>query len=129
NACIQLINKKRGHEETIKHLETIPARVPVLISSIVESELRYGIAKSRDTTANTTLLDRFFLDFSVVAYDSAAARAYGEIRAVLESKGKAIGPLDTLIAAHALSSKATLITNNIREFSRVPGLTCENWVA
>jgi tRNA(fMet)-specific endonuclease VapC len=110
-------------------LDALPARVPVLISSIVESELRYGIAKSRDKAANSALLDRFFLDFSLVAYDSAAARTYGEIRAALESKGKAIGPLDTLIAAHALSSKATLVTNNLREFSRVPELVCENWAA
>jgi tRNA(fMet)-specific endonuclease VapC len=65
----------------------------------------------------------------VVPFDDAATVRYGEIRASLERRGSPIGPLDTLIAAHALSLRWTLATNNVREFRRVPGLIVEDWLA
>ena len=90
-------------------------------------ELGYGAHKGRWSKANTELLDRFLLDFEIAPFDEAAARIGGELRASLEKKGKPIGPLDTLIAAHALSLNAALVTNNIREFARVPSLHVKNW--
>lgn len=63
----------------------------------------------------------------IAEFDSGAAISYGQIRAQLESLGTPIGSLDTLIAGHVVSLGATLVTNNEREFSRVPGLVVENW--
>ena len=70
----------------------------------------------------------FLLPLEVAAFDYAAAEAYGRIRAALESAGTPIGPLDTLIAGHAASLDAILVTDNVAEFSRVPGLRIENWL-
>ena len=73
-------------------------------------------------------LEQFLLPLVVVGFDQHAATSYGRIRAALERSGTPIGPLDTLIAAHALALGLTLVTNNVRELSRVPGLTVDNWV-
>ena len=73
------------------------------------------------------LLSQVLAPFVILPYDKDCAVQYGAVRAFLESTGKSIGPLDTLIAAHALSVPATLVTNNEREFRRVPGLVVENW--
>jgi tRNA(fMet)-specific endonuclease VapC len=100
----------------------------VLISTIVLAELRYGIAASRRREANLSKLELFIAQFETVPFDEHAASAYGSIRAYLRAMGKPIGPLDTLIAAHAKALAATLVTNNVAEFSRVPGLTLENWL-
>jgi tRNA(fMet)-specific endonuclease VapC len=70
----------------------------------------------------------FILPFTIWPFDGDAASAYGPLRASLESQGMPIGPIDMLIAAHALSLGATLVTNNEREFRRVPGLLVENWL-
>ena len=69
----------------------------------------------------------FLVPFSVLAFDDSAARVYGRIRAALERQGPPIGPMDMLIAAHALSEDLVLVTKNEREFRRVPGLSVENW--
>lgn len=100
------------------------------ISSITQVELQYGVAKSKNRKTNQSALNEFLLPLTILPFhgDKLAA-SYGEIRALLESKGKTIGPLDMLIAAHALSLNLTIITNNIKEFSRVPKLKCENWAA
>ena len=74
------------------------------------------------------LIDTFTTTVDVVAFDSAAANAFGHVRAVLESKGKPIGILDTLIAAHALSRKLILVTNNTEHFAQIRGLKMENWL-
>ena len=97
------------------------------ISSVTVGELAYGVAKS-GSQRNRDALDAFVLPLEIVSFDYAAALAYGEIRSALESKGKLIGPLDMLIAGHAKALQLTLITNNTREFKRVPGLLVENWV-
>jgi tRNA(fMet)-specific endonuclease VapC len=72
-------------------------------------------------------LGRFLLPLEILPYDENAARAYGKIRPVLERGGRLIGSMDMLIAAHALSLQATLVTHNRREFQRVPGLKVEDW--
>ncbi len=99
------------------------------ISSITVSELYYGTRKSSRPEENIQRLWAFLLPFEVVSYDEAAANAYGDIRVDLERKGKVIGPLDMLIAAHALSLGLILVTNNVREFQRIPGLPVENWLS
>lgn len=80
----------------------------------------------RDSTQGK--LDRIAAALNVAPFDDRAARAYGALRAQLQSAGTPIGPLDTLIAAHALSLSLTLVTNNVREFRQIPGLRVENWV-
>ena len=73
------------------------------------------------------MLAEFLAPLEVIPFDEDAAESYGDLRAVLEGSGRPIGPLDTLIAGHALSLDATLVTNNTREFQRVRGLRLENW--
>lgn len=97
------------------------------ISSITLAELQYGVAKSSDPGRHEELLARFLAPLAVLPFDDAAAQAYGDVRAALERAGTPIGPLDTLIASHTLALKATLLTNNEREFRRVSGLRVENW--
>ncbi len=98
----------------------------VCISSISVAELEYGVMKSR-SQKNRRILDGWLQLIDRPAFDDNAARAYGAIRCDLESKGTPIGPMDTLIAAHAFALGVTLVTNNVREFSRVPGLILEDW--
>lgn len=96
------------------------------ITAITVAELAYGVEKS-GSARNRAALERFLLPFELLDFDAEAAIAYGSIRASLERKGKPIGPLDTLIAAQAVSRALVLVTNNVREFRRVPGLAVENW--
>jgi tRNA(fMet)-specific endonuclease VapC len=100
-----------------------------VLSAITLAELRYGIAASRRRNLNLAKLELFLASFEVVPFDDRAALAYGPLRAYLQAQGTSIGPLDALIAAHALSLGATVVTNNVREFSRVPNLVMENWLA
>ncbi len=97
------------------------------VSSVTAAELRYGAEKSARPEQNLEALSRFLLPLEVLAFGPEAAAPYGRVRAALERAGTPIGPLDTLIAAHALSLDVTLVTNNAREFSRVPGLEIEDW--
>jgi tRNA(fMet)-specific endonuclease VapC len=97
------------------------------ISAITVAELQYGVRKSQYPVQNQRALNQFLLPLVVASFDERAAMSYGQIRASLEIQGTPIGSLDTLIAAHALSLDVALITNNVREFARVPGLNLENW--
>lgn len=90
------------------------------------SELYWGAHKS-GSRRNLSALEQFLAPLIVLDYDLAAAKIYGDLRAVLARKGTPIGPLDLQIAAHALALGTTLVTNNQREFKRVPGLTLANW--
>ena len=96
------------------------------ISTITVAELEFGVAKS-GSTKNKKTLDSWLSLLQQPPFDSRASRAYGQVRAELESKGTPIGPLDTLIAAHAIALSLTLLTNNVREFQRISGLNIENW--
>jgi tRNA(fMet)-specific endonuclease VapC len=126
NICIYIINEKP--KEVLRKFEQYPVH-EFAISSITHAELQYGIAKSKHKTQNQEALDEFLLPLTILPFHGKRlVERYGKIRAFLESKGKTIGPLDTLIAAHALSLDLTIITNNIAEFSRIPRLKCENWV-
>lgn len=99
------------------------------LSSISLSELLFGAAKSQQPAKAMEAISAIGEVLEIAAFDPAAARAYGPLRAELERQGRPIGALDTLIAAHALSLDATLVTHNIGEFSRVPGLRVEDWCA
>ncbi len=97
------------------------------VCSVVAAELAYGVIKS-GSSRNRQALEMVLAPLIILPFEEAAIWAYGELRAELERQGTPIGSLDTMIAAHALSEKAPLVTNNTREFARVPGLRLENWV-
>jgi len=97
------------------------------ISSITLSELRYGVAKSKHSEKNAKALDEFIIPLDIASFDEDAAHAYGNIRTTLEKAGRPIGAMDMLIAAHAVSMGVTLVTNNTREFSRIPTLDIVDW--
>lgn len=97
------------------------------ISAITLAELEYGMKHSSNPLKNEQALLRFLAPLSILSFGSAAASEYGEIRACLQSQGTPIGPLDMLIAGHARAEGLVLVTNNVREFERVPHLRIENW--
>jgi tRNA(fMet)-specific endonuclease VapC len=99
------------------------------ISFITLSELRYGVAKSTHQEKNTKALDEFITPLEVVPFDEEAAHIYGKIRAGLEKARTPIGAMDMLIAAHAVSLGIPLVTNNTREFVRIPLLNSIDWIA
>ena len=103
-------------------------RDDVCISAITLAELEFGVAKSARGETNRRVLDAFLEDLPVLPFENEPARDYGDIKVGLFSAGTPIGPLDLLIAAHARALKLTLVTNNRREFDRVPGLSVENWL-
>ena len=126
NICIYIIKKKPPN--VLRKFKTYSIG-DIGISSITVAELRYGVEKSKYGARNRRAVEQFLTPLAIADFDAKAAQTYGQIRASLESKGTPIGPLDTLIAAHALSLGVTLVTNNTKEFSRVPGLKLENWAA
>jgi len=100
----------------------------VAVSAITVAELEFGAQSCVDYQTEMNAVRRSLAPFSLLAFDAQeCAGRYGEIRRSLESTGKPIGSLDMFIAAHALALDATLVTNNTSEFSRVPGLRCDNW--
>jgi tRNA(fMet)-specific endonuclease VapC len=124
NICIYLIKKRPP--SVLKRFDALPAGT-VAISSITVAELEFGVQKSQYPSQNQQALEQFLLPLVILDFDHEAARTYGKLRAWLETRGKTIGALDMLIAAHALSKGLPLATNNAREFSRVPGLKVLNW--
>lgn len=124
NICIHILKE---HPEHIRQkFSEIDA---VHISAIVYSELAYGVENSpaRLQSARWKQLRAFLARLAIHSWDEQAAEAYGRIRTHLRKNGTMIGNMDLLIAAHALSLNATLITNNTREFGRIPRLNLENW--
>jgi tRNA(fMet)-specific endonuclease VapC len=125
NICIYLIRKKPP--KVLKKLSEY-AVSDIGISSITVAELLYGVEKSSLPERNRDALDGFLAPFEIMPFDDRAAEIYGCIRAGLERKGTPIGSMDMLIAAHAFSLGVTLVTNNAKEFKRVPRLQVANWV-
>jgi len=126
DTCIAII--KRKPENALKKLRG-KSIGQVGISAITLSELTFGIEKSRRRDQAREALSEFVIALEVAPFEGDAASVYGMVRASLEVKGQPIGPLDTLIGAHALSLDVTLVTHNTREFSRIDGLRLEDWVA
>jgi len=125
--CIYMLNQRPGFEGILTRLDG-RSQGEVIISAITLAELRFGIAASKRQAFNRERLELFLASFEVAPFDEHAAAPYGPLRAHLQAQGTPIGPIDTLIAGHALSLRATVVTNNVREFSRVPGLELENWL-
>jgi tRNA(fMet)-specific endonuclease VapC len=125
NICIFLLNQRGGFENIVQHMDGM-SREDIGISAISVAELEFGAA-SKKQNDNFKRLERFLLDFEVIDFDRTAAAAYGPLRFTLQAQGTPIGSMDFLIAAHALAIKATLVTNNTREFQRVPDLRLEDW--
>ena len=124
NVCVYIIRNKSPDL-----LQKLAQHSPsdVCISSITAAELQYGVQKSSQPVQNQQALDRFLIPLAIIDFGHRAARAYGRIRADLERSGMSIGALDTLIASHAMAENLTLVTNNVGEFSRVPGISLVDW--
>lgn len=101
----------------------------ICISSVSLMELIYGAEKSANPQKNLAIVEGFAARLDVLAYDEIAANHTGQLRAELARSGTPIGPYDQLIAGHARSRGLIIVTNNRREFDRVPGLRVEDWAA
>ena len=125
NICIYIINAKPA--SVLSRFQQYRLG-DIGLCSVVAAELGFGVAKS-GSTRNRQALEKFLAPLTVLPFDEPAVWDYGDLRANLERRGTPIGSMDTMIAAHALSQRALLVTNNIREFSKVPGLQLDNWAA
>ncbi|MEG4074008.1 type II toxin-antitoxin system VapC family toxin [Microcoleus sp. Pol14C2] len=125
NICIYII--KRKPQIVFDKFQTIEF-FDIGISSVTIAELEYGVYKSQRQEQNRAALIQFLITLPVVPFDERSTKTYGQIRAGLERQGIVVGPMDLLIAFQAISLGLTLVTNNVRELSRIPGLTLENWV-
>ena len=124
NTCIRILNGTSRF--VIAHLRTAsPAQVR--LSSVVKAELLYGARRSSRKAENLRLLARFFETIASLPFDDRCAEEYGVLRDELDREGTPIGPNDLLIAATARAHGCVLVTHNVREFSRVPGLRYEDW--
>jgi tRNA(fMet)-specific endonuclease VapC len=126
NMCIYIIKKHPAN--VLKKLMALDVN-DICISSITVAELMYGVQKSQYQQKNQAALQEFISPFEIMSFDSEVAVHYGEIRAYLEKNGIPIGSLDMMIAAHAQCLDVILVTNNNKEFDRVPNLKIENWVS
>jgi tRNA(fMet)-specific endonuclease VapC len=124
NTCVALIRQRPTELLNRMKQQQLP---DIAISTITIAELQYGVNKSSNVQQNQQALDQFLIPFTFVEFDYASAQAYGPIRTFLEAQGTPIGPLDTLLAAQAIAHSLIFITNNTREFSRVPQLRIEDW--
>lgn len=124
NICIYAIKNKPP-----KVFQTLLLHDPseICISSVTYAELVHGVEKSVAVDKNRLALAMLLANISILDFNAEAAEEYGAIRAYLEKNGTPIGPLDMMIAGHAKSLGYTLVTNNVREFERVPELMIENW--
>lgn len=122
--CIQVL-RDRPIQARDRFNET---RSEVAISTIVLTELLLGAAKSMWPERNRTSVEHFISRLQILPFDAQAADHAADIRAELERQGRKIGPLDSLIAGHARSRGLIVVTGNLREFQRVDGLRCENWL-
>ncbi len=125
NICIYII-KQKPQAVLERFLNTEITQIG--ISSITLSELMYGVSKSSRPEQNQLALMQFIAPLEILPYGDDAAQYYGDLRVHLERQATPVGSLDMLIAAHALSTTCTLITNNEIEFNRIPNLRIENWV-
>jgi tRNA(fMet)-specific endonuclease VapC len=122
--CIYAINRR--NPKPLERLRSYEIG-EVGISAITYAELRFGVENSSRPAENTDRLERFLLPLEIMPFDAAAGLCYGRLRTELKRVGLLIGNNDLLIASHALSLNLPIATNNVREFSRVPGLQIEHW--
>jgi tRNA(fMet)-specific endonuclease VapC len=126
DCCVYLLNHSNPKlkDRVLEHKST-----DFCVSIITAFELSYGLERSAKREENQHRLRHFLAEFPSLPLDDDTIQTYATVRAELVRKGQMIGLMDLLIAAHALSHELTVITNNVREFSRVRGLRCENWTA
>ena len=124
NICIYSI-KHKPEQVFLRLQEHEPA--DICIYSVTYAELVHGVEKSQAIEKNRLALALLLSNIEILNVDANAAESYGKIRADLEKQGTSIGPLDMMIAGHAKSLNYTVVTNNTKEFNRVPGLKIENW--
>lgn len=122
-----VIAAMKGNPAVVGRLESTPL-ANLILSPVVLGELEFGAEKSAHSERNRARLAELAERLPLAVVHAETSRCYGRIRAELEQRGTPIGANDTWIAAHALALDATLVTDNIGEFSRVPGLSVENWL-
>lgn len=124
NICIYAINGK--HPRLSRRLLTVHPN-DIFISSVTVGELEYGAAKSRWGSRTRQIMYAFLANFTILPFTEKDAVLFGRLRAELAAAGTPIGAYDLMIAAQGLSGNVTVVTHNIREFSRVPGIVLEDW--
>ncbi len=126
NVCIGYIN---GRSPEIRKQVDSKAYTDIVLSSITKGEMYFGSRKSQNPKRSRAKQDDFLRQFDSLPFDDDAAEEYADIRAYLETQGKPIGTRDMLIAAIARANGLVVVTHNIKEFSRIPGLNVEDWEA
>ena len=124
NTCIAFL---KGNQKVVDKIRIIGIE-HLLLCSVVKAELWFGACKSERVLGNQAVLKEFFMQFSSLSFDDDSIQYYGEIRALLSKSGKPIGANDLLIAAVAKTNQVILVTNNTKEFMRVPDLLIEDWL-
>jgi tRNA(fMet)-specific endonuclease VapC len=127
NMLSALIHQRPGFERVAKRIDKLDL-TERLVSAITQSEIETMIAKAKDPRTKSAQARLVVAHFNVLDFGERAAFHTGQIRSYLEPMGMPIGPLDTLIAAHALSEDVVIVTDNVSEFWRIPGLAVENWL-
>lgn len=125
NICIYILKKKPL--AVLEKFKSV-ACDQLCLSVITFAELAYGVEKSAQKAKNSQIVHAFTGNLLIRPWDMQAATFYASTRCFLEKSGNPIGPLDMMIASHAMSIGATVVTNNLREFTRIPGLNVENWL-
>jgi tRNA(fMet)-specific endonuclease VapC len=119
----------RGASKPLLEKISTTRRDHVAVSVVTAMELEFGLARNPGARRTKAAVEAFLATVEVANLPDGIPRVYGALRAALERRGMPIGPLDTIIAAHAVALGCTLVTNNTREFRRVSGLRCEDWTA
>ena len=125
NTCIYFLN--RSSERIISQFKKYSPS-EIMLSSITVAELFYGAEKSKARKKNWAVVEDFVSNFGIVPFDEKSCQKYAKIRVSLEKSGVPIGPMDLLIASISLANSFILVTNNIKEFTRIKGLKLVNWV-
>ena len=123
NACIAVM---RNHPNVVSRMSAA-SPADCFVSTVTSYELFTGVAKCAAPAKERTKVEVLLKTVVELPFDPTAAREAGRLRALLESRGQMIGPYDVLLAAQAFAGGLTLVTDNIQEFGRIPGLTVENW--
>ena len=119
----------RGASKPLADRIAVTRREDVAISILTAMELRFGLAKNPAATRTRAVVEAFLATVPIANLPEDIAPIYGDVRADLERRGVPIGPLDTIIAAHALALDCTLVTSNTKELRRVSKLRCEDWTS
>ena len=124
NTCIYLM---KNHTPVVDRYKA-NRHMGIAVSTITTAELYFGVYNSASPEKNGANLASFLIGLEILEFDDSAAIECGRMRAVLRRQGTPVGPMDTLIAAHAKSQRLVVVTNNVQEFARIEGLELENWV-